>query len=89
MPNQRRRKRGQQQPPPRAKNRAALYVDELLPPPERTDQLNKMLLAMLSQKPRFEAITIFGSPASDADDDTKDITSRLQEHGTAVAFYHN
>ena len=86
MPGRRKRRRRQQQPPPPAKNRAAVYVDELLPPPERTAQLNKLLLATLGQTPPFEAITIYGSPPSDADDATHDITARLQEHGTAVAF---
>ena len=86
MPRRRRRLNRQHQPPPPAKNRGAVYVNELLPPPERTAQLNKLLLATLDHSPPFEAITIYGSPRSDADDATTDITARLEEHGTTVAF---
>ena len=66
--------------------RAALYVDELADKPQRTLELNGTLRYSLSQEPRFTELLVYGSPASDADEQTRDLIAQHQEHDTKVTF---
>ena len=58
--------------------RVAVYVDELKKPKARRKELAHILLYTAKAKPPMDAITIFGTPATDADHRINRIIARLE-----------
>lgn len=80
------RRPNKQAKPGKRGKRAAVYVDELLPPEERAQELAAILGHVTQQPQNFAALIIYGSPKSDVTEEVKDAMSVLAEHGIKVTF---
>ena len=81
-----RREMFRQDPTAGKPRRIAAYVDELRTLKGRRKELAGILRHVGKIEERVEAVIIYGSPATDADDRIKNIIAQLEEHGTRVTF---